>query len=287
MALGLKLYITQDLNEGDLVRIDDITGDYTTENTGGYGAPNPNDSDVNKVRFLFSSYLTEQNAAEGVLECQANKEYEVVGSGEETVVVATQTYVLGDKFILMDDATPVIGEGLSLNETGRVAYTPDFLPVDFYTTFNPSAFGVNALTFPDSTYFAVYQVFTTLRSAGSTPAGTYIVTTGSISISGVVYNAGEVFTQGGTFSFTGNDIAEYNAEVDYAFPLYYEAFQARNEVALKYANSCNCDNGMTYKLMKIDNRFEAIKQNFENDINSDYSGTQVLLSEIIEIANQI
>lgn len=287
MPLGLKLYITQDLNNGNIVRIDDITGNYTTENTGGYGTPNPNIADVNKVRFIFSSYLTEQNAAEGVLTCEANKEYEVVGSGEETVVVATQTYVLGDKFILMDDAIPVIGEGLSLNETGRFAYTPDFLPADIYDTFNPSSFGINSLIFPDSTYFCNYQVFTTLVSAGLTIAGTYIVMSGSIDISGIVYNAGEVFTMNGNFSFTGNDIARYNAEVDYAFPLYYAALQARNNIALKYSNSCNCDDTLTYKLMQIDNRLEAIKQNFLNDINSDYSGTQTLLNQIIEIAGQV
>lgn len=287
MALALKLYITQDLNEGNLVRIDDITGEYTAENTGGYGSPNPRMIDVNKTRFLFSSYLTETNAAQGVLECEANKEYEVVGSGEETVVVSTQTYSLGDKFVLMDDATPVIGDGLSLNETGRFAYTPDFLPSDFYTTFNPSAFGIDALTFPDSTYFSTYQVFTTLRSAGSTPAGKYIVTTGSITTGGVTYLAGEVFTMTGTFTFTGNNIALYDSEVDYAFPLYYNAFQAQNGVVLKYAASCNCDDALTYKLMQINNRFEAIKQNFENDINSDYSGTQVLLGQIIEIATQV
>lgn len=290
MALDLKLYITEDLNDGTTVRIDDITGDYTSENTGGYGTPNPKMSDVTKTRFLFSSYLTVTNLNENVTECESGKEYKVNGSGVNTVVVDTKTYSLGDTFVLETDATPVIGSGLTLAETGRFAYPTTFLPSDLSIEFTPSLFGIDSLEFPDSAYIVTYEVYTTEYAAGTIGAGTYIVlgTSGTIDISGVTYNAGEVFTQDSSFTFTGsNNIALFNADVEYSFPLYYFALQARNNVANEYVQkNCKCKEGLGYKLFKIDSRLSAIKFNFENVINVDYSGTQTLLDEIIEIEGE-
>jgi hypothetical protein len=208
-----------------------------------------------------------------------------VGTGANTVVVDTKTYVLGDIFVLMEDATPVIGSGLSLNETGRFAYTPDFLPADLYEEFMPSSFGIDSLTFPDSSYFVTYQLFTTLLTAGAgKPDGTYIVmgTSGTTTISGVVYNFGEVFTQGSTFTFTGNSIAEYYTEETYSFPLYYFAWQAIKNLTLEVAN-CTCNPELEQRLMEVNGRMESIRINFQNSLNSNYSGTQALLSQIIEI----
>ena len=74
----------------------------------------------------------------------------------------------------------------------------------------------------------------------------------------------------------------------FTFPLYYNAFVARNEVALSYANApCTCKQEWGYKLFQIDSRLESIKFNYENALNTDYSGTQTILDEIIEIKNEI
>lgn len=290
MALDLKLYITEDLNEGTTVRIDDITGSYTSDNTGGYGAPNPSITSVTKTRFLFSSFLTVSNLNSNVTECESGKEYKVNGSGANTVVVNTKTYSLGDTFVLEVDATPVIGTGLTLAETGRFAYPTTFLPTDNYIEFTPSLFGIDTLEFPDSSYIVEYEVYTTSYSAGAVAAGTYIVlgTSGTITISGVTYNAGEVFTRSSGFTFSGsNNIALFNSSVEYSFPLYWSALQARNNVANEYVSkNCKCKEGLSYKLFQIDSRLSAIQFNFENAINVDYSGTQTLLDEIIEIEGE-
>jgi len=113
MALSPLLYITLDYSTGSLVRIDDITGLYTADNTGGYGLPNPNMSAINKTRFLFSSYVTESTADQNVTECLANVEYVVNGTGANTVVVDTKTFVLWDILILRTDAATICGEVLT------------------------------------------------------------------------------------------------------------------------------------------------------------------------------
>jgi hypothetical protein len=290
MALDLKLYITEDFNTGETVRIDDITGLYSATNTGGYGTPNPTKSQITKIRFIFSSYVTENTIDSNVTECLSGKEYVVQGSGANTVVVNTKTYSLGDTFILMVDATPVIGVGLTLAETGRFAYTSSFLPADNYIELVPSTFGLSELIFPDSSYIIVYELYTTSVAAGSgKAAGTYIVsgTTGTSTIAGVVYNAGEVFTQSSTFTFTGNNIILFNEDVTYNFPLYYNALAARNAIANQYAQkNCQCKEELGYKLFQIDSRLEAIRYNFEDTLNTDYSGTQTLLEQIIEIQTE-
>lgn len=296
MALNRKLYITQDFVNGNLIRIDEVTGNYTAENTGGYGFPNLVESAVTQVRFMFSSYQKEENASTSLV-CVSNVEYEVIGTGSNTVDVDNKEYVLGDIFVLMSDAVPIIGSGLSLVETGRFACVSTFLPSDLYETFAPSELGINALTFPDSAYEVGSEIYTTqYLAAASFPAGTYIVqgangTVITVASTGFRYRVGEVFTTTGTttfsnFSGTGTICLFYD-NVTCAFPLYYEAFQARNEVAIALSQApLNCNQSLTYKLFQIDNRLEAIRYNYEDVLNLDASGTQTLLNEILEIKTE-
>jgi hypothetical protein len=74
---------------------------------------------------------------------------------------------------------------------------------------------------------------------------------------------------------------------EFVFPLYYNALKARNDIANSYVKQgCTCRNELELKLFKIDNILEAIRYNFENVINIDYSGTQTMLDQIIEISTK-
>ncbi len=273
MATELEILVTENFSTGDIVRVDDITTTYTTT--------------INATRFLFSNYSKDLQVDTNVTECKSNVEYIVTGSGGNTVVVDTKTFVLGDVFILRVDATPTIGLNLSLAETGRVLSYSSFLPIDFYKEFSPSEFGVNALVFNDSTFKCTYEVFGTEFLAGSNPAaGTYIVKSGTAAIDTSVYRAGEVIVKSSSFSLGDGTIYSLDASQEFVFPLFYNALQARNDIANAYVKQgCTCKNELELKLFKIDNILEAIRYNFEDVINLDYSGTQTMLDQIIEIAN--
>jgi hypothetical protein len=274
MATELEILVTQDFVEGDLVRIDDITANYTTV--------------INATRFLFSNYSKDLLVNTDITQCISNVEYKVTGSGANTVVVDTKTFLLGDVFTLMIDATPVIGSGLKLAETGRVVSYSTFLPSNLYKEFSPSEFGVDALTFNDSSFKCTYEVFDTAEVAGAgKAAGTYIVKTGTAVISGATYRAGEVIIRTSTFTLTSGTIYLIEESQEFVFPLYYNALKARNSIANSYVKQgCTCRNELELKLFKIDNILEAIRYNFENVINIDYSGTQTMLDQIIEISTK-
>jgi hypothetical protein len=274
MATELEILVTQDFSTGDLVRIDDITTNYTTL--------------IAATRFLFSNYSKDLLVDTDVTECISNVEYEVTGTGVNTVVVDTKTFVLGDVFTLMIDATPVIGSGLKLAETRRVVSYSTFLPTDFYKEFSPSEFGINDLTFNDSSFKCTYEVFdTAITSGAGKAAGTYIVKTGTAVISGATYRAGEVIIKTSTFTLTSGTIYLLDESQEFVFPLYYNALLARNGIANDYVRQgCTCRNELELKLFKIDNLLEAIRYNFQDVINLDYSGTQTMLDQIIEISTE-
>lgn len=298
--LAPKPYISFDYNTGETVRLDDITGNYNDQNTGGYGIPNPHIYDVNKVRFMFSSFLTVRDASQSVTECLTNVEYEVYRLGpvnigpSPRVTVDTKIYLAGDKFVLMSDQTPVINSVLALRETGRYACVSPFLPADYYTTFAPSAFGIDNLYFPDSAYTATEEVYTTSYLANvSFPAGTYIVKGDplnriTVDDSGISYYAGETFTTTGSTFFedvTGtNEVCLYVAEGTITFPLCYNAQKTKDEILASYTTQgCPCREQLQHPLFQIDSRLQAIQYNYRDELNNSDSYTQTLLDEIASI----
>jgi len=286
-----KIYITQDLDTGLTIRIDEITGDYTDTNNG-YGFPNPYIYDVTKMRFLFSSYLSETFISTAVSQCKAGVQYVVSGSGSNTVVVDTKTFVLGDTFILEVDATPVIGSGLSLNTTGIFAMQTDFLPGEEWLLVIPSQMGVDSLIYPDSVYHTVAQYFTTEYTQGqSLSAGTYIVKGDAgnvINVSGVSYNPGETFTLTGTDTFsdtTGtSSVCLYVTSATDNTPLTYWSYKYKTVLQQKYAsNSCGCNEKYALAIEEINNLLDAIEYNYQDDLNNDDSGTQIIIDKIAQI----
>lgn len=288
MALSLKLYPQIDLNTGLTLVISDITGAYTSLNIGGYGAPNPLITDITKTRFVFSTYLSETQASP-VTNCLMGVEYIVGGTG--TVVVDTKTFTTGQTFILAKDATPNIAATATLTETGRFAGNCTFLPIMLNATFVPSDLNITGLIFqPDTTVTATYEVYTGNISAGAgKAAGTYIVqgtpVTDSITIGTSVYQVGEVFTQTGTFTFSGSGtICLFNASVTEPFPIYYQTYQYYITAMQEYVNGCLCSCGGKTKVCRLASILETVRENFENNLSTDYSLVQTLFDEATQIS---
>lgn len=285
-----------DITTGETFKENDLTGPYeATINPGGYGGPNVSVNAINAVRFIWGSYVKQQLAQSNVTEIVAGTEYTVGGTGSFTY--DTKTYNAGDTIISMLSGTPTLSN-CTLSETGRFSSTTIFLPIDVITSdFSPSLLGIDALIFPDSTYSVQMDIWTTLYAAGAgRPAGTYIVITDTITISGVTYRPNEVFTQGGSFTFTGSgSIVLYNDttkdsngnDSPHYFLLSYYAFQAIKNLELDIASSCCvCRKQKLELLYNLKNKYAAILLSFQNDLTLDFSGTQVLLEEIVSLAEQ-
>lgn len=294
-----KQFVYFDYNTGETLRNDEITGNYTPDNTGGYGSPNPAIWQVNKVRFMFSSFLTYRDASSGITECLTNVEYRVISSGipapvgpAPRVTVDTKRYFLGDTFVLMSDQTPTIPTSLLLEETGRYACVTPFLPADFYTTFAPSAFGIDSLIFPDSAYTSTEEIYTTSYLAGATfPAGTYIVKgdpLNRIDVSSTEYYAGETFTVTGNSTFTDitgtNEVCLYVTSGTLTFPLTYYAQKVKDDIQTAYTTAgCPCKEQLEHPLFQVNSRLEAIRKMYKDELNNSDSYTQTLLDEIASI----
>lgn len=300
MTLIPRISREQSLYTGEYTDIFDITGAYSvTDNPGGYGAPNPTIGSITRTRFIFCSYLTEQYAEKPVFECLPGVQYEVYGSGSNTVVVDSKTYTLGDIFILQVQATPSIGDGLFLKKTGKFAALTKFVPTKtapVYSSqrFVPSECGIDTLIFPDSTYQCVYELYGQAFSAGAINAGTYLVSgvymEDTAVISGVTYNVGEVVIIPSNTTFTGTaDLNAFIAESEpFNYPLYYYAWQSKINIEDLYvSDSCTCRGDYALALSQIQSMLEAIDINFDYELNNDFSGTQTLLYNIQRIAEQV
>lgn len=288
MALALKLYPTQDINTGLTLVIDDITGAYTSLNLGGYGAPNPLITDITKVRFVFSTYLSETQASP-VTDCLMGVEYIVGGTG--TVVVDTKTFTTGQTFILQQDGTPSIATTATLTETGRFAGNCTFLPTLLNATFVPSDLNITGLVFqPDTTVTCTYEVYTGNIAAGAgNAAGTYIVQgtpiTDTVIIGTSVYQVGEVINPTGIFTFSGSGtLCLLNAFVTEPFPIIYQTYQFYIAAMQEFVNGCSCSCGGKIKVCRLAAILEDVREQFENSFSVDYSLMQTLFDEATQIS---
>lgn len=296
--IRLKPSVNFNFNNGETFTITDYTGLYdATLNPTGYGAPNIAANDINATRFIFSSYLKEQQADQDVTDIQSNVEYLVVGSGSFTW--DTKTYNAGETFISMLSGKPTLPSTIKLQETGRYNPVTTFIPIDVTTPdFTPSLLGINDTTFPDSVYNVEMDVYTTVYAAGSArPAGNYIVINDTVTVGSVTYRVGEVFTQSAPFTTSGSGsivkfyttTTDQDGSPDYVyFILSYAAWQSLMEMNNRLVNStCKCVDKLKTNLNKAWNIWYSIVNQFSNiDGQIDISGIQTGLEEIVLLNKQ-
>ena len=258
-----------------------------------YGTPNPEVTDVNATRFVFSSVNARANIQTNVTSLKANYEYELVGTGSMTI--DGKSFSAGDKFILRVNVTVTPPSTLQINETGYYSPVTDYDPAtDSYEQFVPSQTGIpNNLYFPDNIFTCEYDVYTTeYVETISFPAGTYIVTgTGTIDvdINSYTYNVGEVFTTTVSTFFTDvtgtNKVVKLEGSTTFYFMTYkyaYEVYESYiNAIAegqcgtslqsnfvqvhaLLHSNIINFEKGISVDLTAMQNTLDIINTNYSN-----------------------
>lgn len=293
MSIDLQPIPTRALN-GQTLFFSDYTGIYDPIlNPGGYNGPNTAIATVTATRFLFNSFLQQQSATTSTV-IVSNVEYIVSGTGSFSY--DTKTYSAGDTFISMLSGTPSLGSCI-LTQTGNYSPVVTFIPTDIQTSdFTPSLFGIDDLTFPDSTYSVLYEIYTTKYISGTVPAGTYL--TGgapgnTVTINSITYRVGEKFTMVGSHTMSGTGfLSLYNASTlditdtisPHYFLMNYTAFTAVQQLELYIArNKCNCNSSLCEVLCLAKDKMTAIDINFEDDLSLDVSGTQTLLNEVVDM----
>lgn len=258
-----------------------------------YGTPNPEVTDVNATRFVFSSVNARANIQTNVTSLKANYEYEFVGTG--TITIDGKTFNAGDTFIFRVDVSVTPPATIQINETGYYSPVTDYDPAtDSYEQFVPNQTGIpNNLYFPDNIFTCEYDVYTTeYVETISFPAGTYIVTgTGTIDvdINSYTYNVGEVFTTTVSTFFlnvTGtNQVVKLEGSTTFYFMTYkyaYEVYESYiNAIAegqcgtslqsnfvqvhaLLHSNIINFEKGISVDLTAMQNTLDIINTNYSN-----------------------
>lgn len=272
--------------------IDDLATLRVTD-ASNYGTPNPEVTDVNATRFVFSSVSARANTQTNVTSLKANYEYEFVGTG--TITIDGKIFNAGDTFIFRVNVSVTPPATIQINETGYYSPVTSYDPAtEGYEQFVPSQTGIpDNLYFPDNIFTCEYDVYTTeYVETISFPAGTYIVTgTGKIEldIDSNNYNVGEVFTVStSTFFFdvTGtNKVVKLEGSTTFYFMTYKYAYQVYEKYisaiaagqcgtslqsnfvqvhALLHSNIINFEKGISVDLTAMQNTLDIINTNYSN-----------------------
>jgi hypothetical protein len=243
---------------------------------------------INQTRFLFATVNTINNRQLDVTTLEAYKEYDLVGTG--SITVNGVTYSAGSSVVFANDETPTIPAGLTINESGYYVPYSTYIPSVYdYATIIPSSMGLTGNVFPDSVIHIIYETYTTEYLAGATaPSGTYIVqgTQGdSISIGGETYYVGEVFTKGGSFTFTNNagtnKVVKYFQSGDAYTWTDYNAYQVYESYVQALAQGkCGCDSDFVGNYLKVYSLLNSLYISAERDVNVDTDSMQAALDEI-------
>ena len=252
-----------------------------------YGTPNPEVTDVNATRFVFSSVNARANALTNVTELKANYEYEFVGSG--TITIDGKTFNAGDKFIFRVDVNVTPPATIQINETGYYSPVTDYNPAtDDYEQFVPSQTGITDESyFPDNIFTCNYNVFTTEYAQGEGfGEGTYIVIGGGrvlIDDTGYEYNSGEVFVNTTNTIFDDlsgtNKVVKLEGSTTFYFMTYKYAYQVYERYVQAVAEG-QCGTGLQANFLQVHTLLHSNIINFEKGISVDLETMQANLDII-------
>ncbi len=254
--------------------------------TSDYGTPNPDVTDVNATRFIFSSVNSQASRLTNVKNLKANVEYQLVGTGSMTI--DGKVINAGEKFILRVDVGVNPPSGLQINETGYYSPVTSYLPTSDYEEFVPSQVGIpNELYFPDNVFTCIYEVYTT-EYADSDPiaAGQYLVLgTGTITIddTGNVYRNGDVFVNTTNTFFVSNTGTNFVYKLEGSTTFYFMTYKYAYQVYEKYINAIatgQCGTGLQSNFVQVHALLHSNIINFEKGISVDLDAMQKTLDII-------
>lgn len=262
--------------------------------TSNYGTPNPEVTDVNATRFVFSSVSARANIQTNVTSLKANYEYEFVGTG--TITIDGKTFNAGDTFIFRVDVSVTPPATIQINETGYYSPVTSYDPAtEGYEQFVPSQTGIpDNLYFPDNIFTCEYDVYTTEYSVADSdiPIDTYIVIGNGTIITDInsnVYRVGDVFSAPIEFQFTNltgtNFVVQLYGSTTFYFMTYKYAYQVYEKYisaiavgqcgtslqsnfvqvhALLHSNIINFEKGISVDLTAMQNTLDIINTNYSN-----------------------
>lgn len=257
--------------------------------TSNYGTPNPEVTDVNATRFVFSSVNARANIQTNVTSLKANYEYEFVGTG--AITIDGKTLNAGDTFIFRVDVSVTPPATIQINETGYYSPVTDYDPAtDSYEQFVPSQTGLpDNLYFPDNIFTCEYDVFTTQYSEGhpsEIPIGTYIVVgngTIGLDIGDDVYRVGDVFTTSLGFNFANITGTNFVVRLYGSTTFYFMTYKYAYEVYESYINAIaegQCGTSLQSNFVQVHALLHSNIINFEKGISVDLTAMQNTLDII-------
>ena len=273
--------------------IDDLATLRVTD-ASNYGTPNPEVTDVNATRFVFSSVSARANIQTNVTSLKANYEYEFVGTG--TITIDGKVFNAGDTFIFRVDVSVTPPATIQINETGYYSPVTSYDPAtEGYEQFVPSQTGIpDNLYFPDNIFTCEYDVYTTEYSVADSdiPIDTYIVIGNGTIITDInsnVYRVGDVFSAPIEFQFTNltgtNFVVQLYGSTTFYFMTYKYAYQVYEKYisaiaagqcgtslqsnfvqvhALLHSNIINFEKGISVDLTAMQNTLDIINTNYSN-----------------------
>lgn len=299
MALSLRQKVEINSPLLDILEFYDVTGAYSSVNTGGYGSPNPTYGDINKTRLLIAVYPAQETAAV----MSAGSSFEVNKAYMKTDGLPST--IDGKQFYVSNIFTPLVS-GLTVPSgdkwiwTGYVVINSNYVPNN---SNNPLYISIPNLlqqgdTIADGIYTIEYQIF---RSQSALPISavnesTYIVGgTGTVSYNGNIYRGGEVFTadNGNTISVASGSPSVSKLEAantkDYILSPNLENTYSQTVVAATQ-RSANFDDEVQSEIFKGRIILDAFKFNFfTNAINFTYAHTMLneLTQNIVRLKNSL
>lgn len=251
-----------------------------------YGTPNPEVTDVNATRFVFSSVNARANIQTNVTSLKANYEYEFVGTG--TITIDGKTFNAGDTFIFRVDVSVTPPATIQINETGYYSPVTDYDPAtDSYEQFVPSQTGIpNNLYFPDNIFTCEYDVFTTKYAAGDSIPSVKVILIGSpggtIVTESYTYRVGEVWDYS-TDPFTNVTGTNYVVALEGSTTFYFMTYKYAYEVYESYINAIaegQCGTSLQSNFVQVHALLHSNIINFEKGISVDLTAMQNTLDII-------
>lgn len=270
--MSLSVNFTFDIynSDGNKVVVVDTTPPYSSNETGGYGSPNPTRANISLTRLLIGNYpsmIAEAKKVGGDTLTQYRKYLKTAGSAQ---VYDNKTISSGDIYIpFLSNLTVISGD--EFTDLGV------YVPYLSYATFNPSTMDTLILSIPElglpstdetvqdlvwNVQYEVYGLATGIPFT-STEGLQYIVVSGGTAVqSGNTYRVGEVFV-GDATSVTlngGATVASLASTTEKTFVTDYNLrLQLYNLQAERLANPCACEQDSQIKIAKLYNLLEFIQ----------------------------
>jgi hypothetical protein len=284
MALEVKENIVINDPDGLVSEFTDVTGVYSTNNTGGYGTPNIDYGDVEMVRVKVGNY---QNISTEVVIGQAGlslgQYYEYLKTEGTPKVYDGKTISVGQYFIPHTTGLTVQSGDVFVDTGYYSAPTPPatFLPANtnpilYLNSRQLGQYGSPSVI-SDNLISAQYEVYDSLQIGGSAVVDvTYMAYSSTVTYGGNTYRLGEVFTASAATAITGT-VVKLASSVSQDFVLTYNIDKAINELVIRAkSGDCSCYDDIIEGVLRVRLLLDGLKWQAKSGTLSWMKGQDIL-----------